>query len=396
MKSQPFKLTPFFNPSGKKVWQVYGRINGKRIRKNFSVRAEAVGFKEAKEIERLNADGHVRTVATRLTNEEILQAERAFVDLRDLGQPPLSDVIDFYRRHRVISQINIALVDAVDRYLEERSLSLERGDITPVQLRNIISELRRFKKAFEKKKLAEITNLDLTAYLAKGGTSLKTHNNRRGILSKFYKFAVEKEWIDARPFNGINHHGRKSIGRKKGEAETLTATQAVELMTFLEGFHDGIMVNHFAATLFAGIRPDFTAGEILKIRPHDFDLDHRQINITTTVSKIDEARSITIQPNYLKWLKKYPFAEFPIIPTNCRRLRLEVRKKFSLGHDVLRHTYCSFLYSKTKDLGDATRQAGNSTDVFRRHYVNYKQPKEVTKFWNIVPKADKPSTRSKR
>jgi integrase len=146
------------------------------------------------------------------------------------------------------------------------------------------------------------------------------------------------------------------------------------------------MVNFFAVTLFAGIRPDFKDGEISKIQPQHFDLDHGQINISPHVSKNDEVRWVTIQPNLKKWLQKYPFKQFPIVPPNARNLRLEIRKKFGLGHDVLRHTYCSMLYSKTKDLGDASRQAGNSADIFRRCYLNYKQPEEVKKFWGIVPK----------
>lgn len=387
MKAKPFKVAPFFNPSGEKVWQVYGRIDGKRIRKNFSTRAEAVGYKEAKEVERLNVSRDVQTRATRLTAEEIREAEQAVEILRELGKP-LTFAAKFCRKHYVPTVSGISADDAVEKYVQKREKDAKEGHITEAQSKRVKTEITRFRKAFEGQELEEITAADLKGYLETGGGSLKTWNNRRTVLSTFYKFALSERWIERNPIIEIPHHGKKAIGRKKGEAEVLTAEQTQKLMEFVEGYQGGRMVNFFAVTLFAGIRPDMKNGEIGKIRPDHFDLDHGQINLPHWVSKIGETRSITIQPNLKAWLQKYPFEQFPIIPPNCKKLRLAIRKKFSLGHDVLRHTFCSFLYSKTKDLGDVARQAGNSADMIRTHYSSYRQPEEVANFWAIEPKEE--------
>jgi hypothetical protein len=40
-QENPYVISEFTNPSGKIVFQVYARIDGKRFRKNFPTRAEA-------------------------------------------------------------------------------------------------------------------------------------------------------------------------------------------------------------------------------------------------------------------------------------------------------------------------------------------------------------------
>src|SRR5690606_2234344 len=95
---------------------------------------------------------------------------------------------------------------------------------------------------------------------------------------------------------------------------------------------------------------------------------------------------ITIQPNLRRWLERYPLDKHAIIPPNAFEHRRAIKRKFTLGHDVLRHSFVAYLYSKEHDLGDTARQAGNSADVIRSHYSSYRRPEEVKAFWEIQPK----------
>ena len=63
----------------------------------------------------------------------------------------------------------------------------------------------------------------------------------------------------------------------------------------------------------------------------------------------------------------------------------EIRKKFNLGHDVLRHTYISMTVGAFRSVGDAALQAGNSEAVIRKHYLDLKSVEEADEFWRIVP-----------
>jgi hypothetical protein len=49
MKRSPFVISEFANPSGEIVYRLYGRVDGQRIRKNFTTRAEAEAERQARE-----------------------------------------------------------------------------------------------------------------------------------------------------------------------------------------------------------------------------------------------------------------------------------------------------------------------------------------------------------
>ncbi len=77
--------------------------------------------------------------------------------------------------------------------------------------------------------------------------------------------------------------------------------------------------------------------------------------------------------------------QFPIIPAGFQRMYRDVRRKFDLGHDVLRHTYTSMLVGKFRSVGDAALQAGNSEGVIRKFYLDVKSEDEAGKFWSVCP-----------
>ena len=61
------------------------------------------------------------------------------------------------------------------------------------------------------------------------------------------------------------------------------------------------------------------------------------------------------------------------------------REKFSIGDDVLRHTFISMHVARFKSLGDAALQAGNSEAIIRRHYLNLVGKADAKLFWGIAP-----------
>jgi hypothetical protein len=97
-------------------------------------------------------------------------------------------------------------------------------------------------------------------------------------------------------------------------------------------------------------------------------------------------RAITIQPNLAAWLRAYPLDRFPIWPRGFKRLRLELRKKFDLSHDILRHTFISMFVGKFRSLGEAALQAGNSETIIRKHYLDLKSKEEAEEFFGILPR----------
>ena len=203
--------------------------------------------------------------------------------------------------------------------------------------------------------------------------SAKTWNNRRGLLNTFALYCVEMGYLAE---NTIAKVPKYKISKSRSTAETLTADQVEALMAFLETYvgpldrrakgpqPPGFLFPFFALALFGGIR------------------------IEPDVSKVNEKRTLKIQPNLKLWLEKYPIEKYPQIPPrNVDRVLREIRQKFSLGHDVLRHTYISMTVGAFRSVGDASLQAGNSEAIIRKHYLDLKSTEEADLFWNIVPAA---------
>jgi integrase len=94
--------------------------------------------------------------------------------------------------------------------------------------------------------------------------ALKTYNNRRGILSTPFNFAVQKDLLARNPIEKTPYH---RISHRRGSAETLTAEDAAKLMVYVEEFKGGVLVPYFALCLFAGVRPCPVFGEISKLQP---------------------------------------------------------------------------------------------------------------------------------
>ena len=132
----------------------------------------------------------------------------------------------------------------------------------------------------------------------------------------------------------------------RGVPEVLSVKQCVELMRHVEQFQAGNLVPYFALALFAGLRPSIVEGEIFKISRLQnpakvIDLDLGVIRLTPEISKTKDVRQVKIRPNLNQWLLNYPFADYPLWTPGMKPLVTEVRKKFALTDDVLRHTFIS-------------------------------------------------------
>ncbi len=326
-----FVVSEFTNPSGEIVYRVSGSDQGQRIRKNFPTRAEAEAERQVREIARLQSSSGMRVAATRLTNAQLQEAETVFTLLKD--QPhSLFFCVDFTLKNYRAPEREKPLAEAVKAYLAKKTEEHARTLLSLRQVGAITYELGVLERYFPSGAVSQFTAQNLAAYLNRGMPSLKTYNNRRGLVSTFFKFALQNDWVVTNPVEKTPHY---RINHRRGSAVTITAEQATELMHYLETFERGKLVPSFALSLFAGIRPCVRFGEITKLKPSAVKLDTGVIRIEPDVSKVRMPRIITIQPNLAAWLRAYPLKKFAIVPPNAMNLRQVVCKKFGLTHDVL-------------------------------------------------------------
>lgn len=387
MNPTEFAVTRFVNRNGVTSWRVTGWLSGVRVRRNFKTREDAAAEKAALELKTLQATAGMRCAMTLLADGQLREAEDAFRRLE--GKPrSLLFYLDYALANHREPQHQKPVRDAVTEYVAEKKRQHERTLLSMLQLRNITNELKVLTQQFPHAQLTELTPAVLIPDLERGKPSLKTYNNRRGILSTFFKFALQKEWIVANPVEKTPHH---RINHRRGSAVTISAVEAAKLMAHVEAFEGGALVPYFALCLFAGLRPCIRFGEISKLKAASVRLDAGVIHIEPEVSKVRMKRIVMIQPNLAAWLRAYPLESYPILPTNYQDLRRQVFERFQLAHDVLRHTFISMFIAKFRSMGEAALQAGNSESIIRKHYLDLKTAAEAEQFFGILPtKRSKP------
>ena len=136
MSPTPFVVSRFVNRNGITSWRVDGRIHGLRIRKNFKTRSEAGAEKAALDIMAIQSDSGVRTTTTRLSDEQLHEAEAAF---RRLASAPKS--LDFYLDYALTNyrapEREITLEAAVAAYFGTKQKEHDNGMLSPCQLKDI-------------------------------------------------------------------------------------------------------------------------------------------------------------------------------------------------------------------------------------------------------------------
>ncbi len=274
-------------------------------------------------------------VSTFLTDDQLREAGGAF---RRLTAAPesLGFYLDYALGNYRAPERTRALSDAVKVYLAAKEQERTQGYLNTRQLYNITHGLKAREEHFPGLGVDQLPVDRLTAHCQRGAASPKTTNNRRGILSTFFKFAKERDWVAVNPMAKVP---KFRLAHRRGSAATLTAEQAEKLMRHVEQLEGGAFVPFFALALFAGIRPCVRSGEIAKLRPEHVRLDTGVVLIEPGVSKLKLKRNVTIQPNLAAWLKAYPLDRFPIVPAGFQNDRAAIAKAFSLTHDIMRHTF---------------------------------------------------------
>ena len=300
----------------------------------------------------------------------------------------LSSSVNFTLANEREATCRKPLNEAIADYIALKEHELEQDLISEPYLVRLRREMNRLPKRCPAVTVSDLTPARLVAYFEFGRASRKTYNNRRGVISGFLKFAQQRDWIAENPLTKIPAH---RIRRRRGGAQTLTATQAQELMEFVETNHP-TAVPFFALCLFAGIRPCLRTGEITRLKPGHVRLMEGLSRIDGEVSKIREPRTVTIQPNLAAWLRACPLETNRIIPANLQHLREKAVEKFDLTHDVMRHTTISMFVAKFRSIGEAALQAGNSESIIRKHYLDLKTKEESEQFFAITPKHAKAAT----
>lgn len=364
-----------------------GWLNGRRIRRQFKSREEAIGEKNALEVEAANMGGEVRARNTRLSAAQLAEAEAA---MARLGPRSLSAAVEWYLTTYRPPVAAMGLGLAAEAFLAEKA-----DHIRPPALADYRRTLKWLNAALPGRDVHTLATADIQRFLANRGVGKKRLNNLRGDLHAFFAWcqAAPREWTRDNPVAAI-----PKFKISRGVPEIISADTAAQLMAYVETYAGtergpkpaGCLVPYFALALFAGMRPSVIDGELWKLSKMAdptkcVDLAFGIIRISPEMAKTKSVRQTVIQPNLAEWLVRYPVQKYPILPANAHSMISAIRKRFGLTDDVLRHTFISMHVAKFKSLGSAALEAGNSETMIRKHYLNMVSEAEAAKFWAIAP-----------
>lgn len=290
-----------------------------------------------------------------LVGAELIDAFTALKMLHD--GVTLVDAVKYYNDHHIQAS-EFTLEAIANSFISERERELR-----PATIRNYRQVLNRALRAFNS--LSEMTTESLKAWMK----DFTPDNRNRAIrsLSAFFSWCMENNYAATNPAANIRLSKTKSPTRR-----IFTLDEAKRYLALAESV-DPDTVPYIACCMFAGVRPE----ECVQLTKQHFTTEF--IRVTEDIAKTHQARAIPIAPNLKSILSKYPVhpkgiaCGYSISHFTKRKagavLQAYKDAGFEWANDIMRHSYASYEYERTKDAATTAANLGHTTTATMfKHY----------------------------
>ena len=298
------------------------------------------------------------------------------------GVHGLRDIVDEWIDRWNEQNRSVSLRHLFDLYLETR-----KHDSVKHQ-----QSLRYTKERFQKlhtRKVTTLTKDDIDDALWKlPPASYNAHLRRmRSVLT----FGQKHGYLSKNPALLV-----ESIKRPRQSVKILPVEQ-VESMLRAAQANVPTLLPFLCVSLFTGARSE----EISKLLWSDFNLPDRKLIIRAEISKTNQHRPIDLSDNLIAWLETFKRQEGRRVMAGWTRSTLsaarskvwEIMREAQPSllkhppHNALRHCWVSHYLSKhgPESIWSLTIQAGHSSQVMFRHYLNIVSKADAEKYWSIKP-----------
>lgn len=373
----PFYVIEFTNASGSLSYRVSGMKDGKQVRQNFQTEAEAVARKQALEAEVHGIESSIRTHRTRLTDEQLREAEQAYANIA--GRAPLSLVVDYFLRTYQEPVKPKLLTKALEEFKLDKEKKRKRADT----IRNLKNRVNLLVDAHPGKHVHEIVKADVETVVFGKSITARTQINNRLALSAFFNWCLRQRYCESNPVKEVE---RPEVDDT--EPTVLSLADARRLLGAARDHKEGKLLPYFTLALFTGIRPT----ELARLTWKQIDLEEKTITIQGEQAKMRSRRVVDISDNAAKWLLPFVVSRPNIRPKNFRKDFAAIQKFAGFGTsakrwtpDIMRHTAISMHYKAHGHEGKTASWAGNSPDVIHKHYKGLVNNGDADEFWNINP-----------
>lgn len=382
-------------------YRLFGYINGKQVRRQGSNLAEMETLKRNLELQALQARAAFSAShplpESWITIPQLREAESAF---QLLNGRTLSLVECVQHGLKTLGDGGPFLVaDAQKEYiahLGERNLSLRHCG-------NTNRRLRAFFGFAPAKLVGEIDARDIERFCFRPGMAGFTKLSDAIVIQAFLGYCVKRKWLRVSPFGLDMRELKKHAHKGRARPTLLSPDSARKLLEAACELDGGSHVPYLVLSLWSGIR----RAEVEKITLADirFGTDKSFVLIHSDVSKTASHRKAYIPENMVPLLKECVerglLGVAPIGAPNWT-IWAKIRAKAGLvsatlqscGHtrvknlawqgNILRHTALSYYYQLTGDISETARQAGHSTEMSFRHYINLSHEGDAKRFYSIT------------
>ena len=337
---------------------VDARIAGKGERRFFASKHEAEGWAQVQRVRRKNQGGE------------------SFED-RDLASFGWSvkDAIKFALAHLRRQSASVSIESAVDKLLEAK----RAAGRTKRYCSEVGMHLGRLARAFEGKRIAEISTADLESFLAGLQLGPGTRNTYRRDIRTLWHFAEKRGWATAA--SARNTERATAIDKPPG------ILRPEQIAALLAESRDNDLLAYHAIGCFAGLR----ASEIKALDWRDIDLAGGFIHVGAKISKTRSRRLAPILDNLQAWLQPIAKPSGPVVERGTRKRHESARKRAGITEwpdNAMRHSFVSYRLAATGNAAQTALESGHDQAILFEHYRELVKPKDAARYWQIMPSAE--------
>lgn len=346
-------------------WQFENVFNGKRYRKTFASKNEAVNyannFKSARKFE--------VSYFANLDGSQIKDIKDA-LELLPKGETLTGVVRKFLTLNKPISLVGLAT-----DFVAIKKAKNENGQLSDFEFSRIKTRMKKLSETF--KTFEEINAESILSFLRERGKN-KTVTNWRGTINQFFNYCVRKEAMVQNPLSVILRD--EFIKAEKPHQIGILSVEESEIFFSILKEKYPQFVRFYALAMFAGIR----VAEIPRMKDNYFLYTDKKIVFPAQIGKVKKPWVLEDLPDNLwTWLEAYK--NYPLKrPSDY--IRSHGFLPLELPFNFARHCFSTYHLSLYFDFAKTARITRNSEQTLKQHYLSKLVDKATAKkYFEIVP-----------
>lgn len=236
--------------------------------------------------------------------------------------------------------------------------------------RNVAFYLGHLRVSFRDKNVGDIDDLEIKRWLDSREWSGKTYNDCRQVLGQFWKYAIKRKWAAVNPVLDVPV---RKVPRHM--VQIYTPEELRSMLAALEQKRP-LFVPAIALGAFTGMR----VSEIARLTWEQVGDGLKTGHIELTAAQVGKtltARTVPVLPALRSRLENHRKDNGLVLPERWKNKKADIGEmgsfisrltKVPWKANGLRHSYATYRFKLTNDVGQTVDEMGTSIAKFEKHY----------------------------